>query len=108
LLEEIVSKGLEDERRDDFILARLTDHGAILDSMGKLRSAYPNALSIERIENEAGSGIANANDHRKIGTDALFASFYKEMTGLELENEALDMLNTQITSIENTSREITQ
>ena len=108
LLEEIVAKGLEDERRDDFILARLTDHGAILDSMGKLRSAYPNALSIERIENEAGSGIANANDHRKIGTDALFASFYKEMTGLELENEALEMLSTQITAIEKASREITQ
>ena len=108
LLEELVAQGLEDQRRDDFILARLTDHGAILDSMGKLRSAYPNALSIERIEHEAGSGIANTNDHRKIETDALFASFYKEMTGLELQNDALAMLNSQITAIESAAREISQ
>ncbi len=108
LLEDLVAQGLEDHRRDDFILARLTDHGAILDSMGKLRSAYPNALSIERIEHEAGSGIANTNDHRKIGTDALFASFYKEMTGLELQNDALAMLNSQITAIESAAREISQ
>ena len=52
--------------------------------------------------------VANTNDHRKIETDALFASFYKEMTGLELQNDALAMLNSQITAIESAAREISQ
>lgn len=91
-LDALVAAAATDRARDDYVLARLTDRGALLDAMGKLRTAYPNALAIERpaLHGE-GEGRAAA-DHRKIQVEDLFASFYAEMTGQVLEAAAAELL----------------
>ncbi len=91
-LDALVAAAATDRARDDYVLARLTDRGALLDAMGKLRTAYPNALAIERPALlGTGEGRAAA-DHRKIQVEDLFASFYIEMTGQALEAAAAELL----------------
>lgn len=107
-LEEIITGAANDSRKDDFILARLTNQGAILDAMGKLRTAYPNALAIERTQYTSGDGSVEARDHRKVSTDELFTSFFKEMTGSELSSEAQQILHKEIAHLEMNNRESIQ
>ncbi len=70
----------------DFVLARLTDPGALLDPMAALRRTYPNALGIERLVLQ-GSGTPGARGARREQTspEGLYASFFEEVTGTPLQ-----------------------
>lgn len=86
LLADIVARGMADPNAHDYVLARLQDDGAILDAMGKLRVAYPNALAIERVVREgSGQTMAVGRDHRKVRVVDLFADFYREVAGTPLD-----------------------
>lgn len=105
-LAAILAAAVADPQRDDYVLARLDDPGALLDAMGKLRAAYPNALAIERPQLAAGRGVApGQGDHRQIATATLFADFYREMTGEGLSAEASAMLATEIEAGDRMGRE---
>ncbi len=84
-LEQLLAMAAGDAARDDYVLARLTDRGALLDAMGKLRQAYPNALAIERPLLLGSDGGEPGVDHRGVSVQALFAGFHRQTTG-----EALD------------------
>lgn len=103
-LAALVAAAATDPARDDYVLARLTDHGALLDAMGKLRAAYPNALAIERptLTGE-GPGRATA-DHRRTRIQDLFASFHEETTGLVLEPAAHAALDRVVDRLEQEAR----
>lgn len=105
-LAELVAAGMTDPNRGDLILARLTDEGALLDAMTRLRTAYPNALAIERLQ-FAGSigGLEGGRDHRKIGMQQLFAGFFEAMTDRKLSAEAEALLAKEIEAIERSERE---
>jgi exonuclease SbcD len=49
-LRDILAAGRLDPAAGDYVCARLLDRGALLNPMGQLREAYPNALHIERPE----------------------------------------------------------
>lgn len=105
-LAAVLAAAVADPQRDDYVLARLDDPGALLDAMGKLRAAYPNALAIERPQLAAGRGVApGQGDHRQIATATLFADFYREMTGEGLSAEASAMLATEIEAGDRMGRE---
>ncbi len=100
LLADIVARGAQDPHNQDYILARLTDEGAILDAMGKLRVAYFNALAIERAAlMGAGNVLAAGRDHRKMRTEDLFADFYLEVTGKTLEADAQDVVAEVVAAV---------
>lgn len=103
-LEDIVAAAADDPGRADYVLARLSDSGALLDAMGKLRSAYPNALAIERpaLHGE-GEGRA-AEDHRRVRIDTLFAGFYTEMTGQALDEAGSAVLARIVDELEHEGR----
>lgn len=104
-LADIVAGAATDPGRDDYLLARLTDSGALLDAMGKLRTAYPNALAIER-PLHAGDGPGRAAaDHRRIRIEDLFASFYAEIAGRPLEDGALATVHRIVGTIEQEARQ---
>ncbi|MFC4486212.1 exonuclease SbcCD subunit D [Tepidiphilus baoligensis] len=106
-LDEILAAAGDDPGRDDYVLARLTDTGAILDAMGKLRTAYPNALAIERPRFAGtGAGLEAGTDHRKVGLDELFEAFYREMTGRALDEEAKRLLHAEMTALSQQEREV--
>lgn len=103
-LADLVAAAAADPHRDDYLLARLTDYGALLDAMGKLRAAYPNALAIERPQ-LAGDGPGRAAaDHRRIRLQDLFASFHVEATGLALEDAAVSALERIVAGLERAER----
>lgn len=104
-LDEIIAAAATDEAREDYILARLSDRGALLDAMGKLRTAYPNALAIERpaLEGE-GSGRAGA-DHRRVQIHDLFASFYAEVSGRPMEESAMQTVHALVDRLEQEARQ---
>lgn len=103
-LADILAAAATDPGRDDYLLARLTDHGALLDAMGKLRTAYPNALAIERPQH-AGDGPGRAAaDHRRIRVEDLFAGFYAEVAGRPLEAAALATVQRIVGAIDAEAR----
>ena len=103
-LAALVAAAATDPARDDYVLARLTDHGALLDAMGKLRSAYPNALAIER-PTLIGDGPGRATaDHRRTRIQDLFASFHLETTGVALEPAAQAALDRVVDRLEQEAR----
>ena len=78
-LDEILAAAENDPGRDDYVLARLTDTGALLDAMGKLRTAYPNALAIERPQFAAPKVTLNpdVHDFYSFTTDDLIVEGYE-------------------------------
>ncbi len=75
--------------------------------MSKLRTAYPNALAIERIWSTGSAArLDPGQDHRKIDIQKLYAGFYEDMTGSPLDDEALNLLASEIAAIELAGREV--
>lgn len=103
-LEVLLATAAADPARDDYLLARLTDHGALLDAMGKLRTAYPNALAIERPDMVGDGPGRAATDHRRIRVQDLFASFHEDATGLGLEPAAAAALERIVGRLEQEDR----
>ena len=95
-LAALLAAGADDPQRDDYIHARLTDAGALLDPMAKLRQVYPNALAIERaVLARSGTASEAGRQLRQLGTGELFASFFREVADAELEpghREVLDQV----------------
>ena len=103
-LAALVAAAATDPAREDYVLARLTDHGALLDAMGKLRGAWPNALAIER-PTLVGDGPGRAtDDHRRTRIEDLFASFHQEATGVPLEPAAKAALDRVVDRLEREAR----
>lgn len=86
-IEELGRAGANDTARDDYVLARLTDHGAVLDAMGKVRTVYPNCLHIQRdvfLQDRADDGTARVDLRRHSETE-LFEAFFREVTGKDAD-----------------------
>ena len=86
-LAALVAAAAGDAQRDDYVYARLTDIGALLDPMAKLRQVYPNALAVERtVLSRAGAAGDAARRLREQSTGELFASFFREVADAELDD----------------------
>ena len=71
----------------DYLLVRLLDKEAILDPMGKLRQAFPNALHVERPGLWSTREVKVAGRERlKSSVMDLFAAFFQEMTDEPLDD----------------------
>jgi len=105
-LAELLERGASDPRRDDYVLAALLDRGALLDPIGRLRSVYPNALSIERPLYET-AGFAGRRRPRpgSVGDLELFGVFYDYATGERLGEEQRAELAAIIDGLERRRRE---
>lgn len=82
---------LDASRRDDYIVARLTDPHPVLDPIGRLRKIYPNVLCIERLPANPVGELQTAGDRRQLDHRQLFAGFFKEMTGEPPTAEQLEL-----------------
>lgn len=86
-LKEILNGPEPGENPEDYLMVTLLDTGAILDAVGKLREVYPNVLHIERPGLAFGSNPARGGiDRRKLNDAALFADFFREVTGGDLSD----------------------
>jgi len=105
-LEEILQGPETSESREDYLLVRILDTGALLDVMGKLREVYPNVLHVERPGLEMREGEArNRVDRRKLNDADLFADFFGEVTGTDLSAEELAVYESIVDQLRQRDRE---
>lgn len=76
-----------DADREDYIQATLMDTEELIDPMGALRSAYPNALQIllEKNQEQAGEEYGSRLSGERKSTAELFADFYEMLKGEPLD-----------------------
>lgn len=90
-LADILERTPQDPRRDDYIEAVLQDRGAIYDVMGRLRDAYPNALSVVL------AALVLANEHPRAAPDParatdteLLTAFFEHVTDAPPSSDELE------------------
>ena len=105
-LPQLLEAGATDPRRQDYVYAVLTDTGALLDPMARLRQVYPNALAMERVvlarsgqAGEAGRGL------RELDTGSLFANFFREVADADLDGDQRRAIDDLLAGMEASERE---
>ncbi len=69
----------EDPCPDDFLMAELTDERPVIDGMARLRTKYPNMMTIRSLRKiSTDSGNRNFNLAKKVDVLDMFRVFYKE------------------------------
>lgn len=105
-LAQLVEAGATDARRDDYVYAVLTDSGALLDPMARLREAYPNALAIERtILARSGQAGEAGRRMRELDTGNLFATFFREVADADLDGDQRRAIDHLLAGMEASERE---
>ncbi|WP_252107035.1 MULTISPECIES: exonuclease SbcCD subunit D [unclassified Halomonas] len=88
------------ERREDYLLVRLTDRHAILDPMSKLRALYPNVLHLEKPGMLEARG-AQQLDREKLHFSALdmFSDFFEQTSGEALDDDQKTVVRALISEL---------
>ncbi|MCW8886244.1 MAG: exonuclease SbcCD subunit D [Motiliproteus sp.] len=99
-LQALLAAAENDSNREDYLLIRLTDKHAILDAMGKLRSAYPNVLHLERpgLHTE-GEVRLQGREQLKKGELTMFNDFFQQVTGDEMDSQQCLMVSQLLESL---------
>lgn len=97
---DILARGETDERPDDYLLIRLTDKKAILDTLSQLRAVYPNVLHLEKpgldVDREA---RLHSREQLKRTEAELFADFFEQAQGEAMTEEQREALNEIIQAV---------
>jgi len=106
-LDEIRQAAASDALREDYVLARLADRGAVIDAMGKLRVLYPNCLHVQRDEFFAirGEDGAERVDLRRHSESELFDAFYREVTGEAASDDEARAFADALTAVRRSASE---
>ncbi|CAG9185244.1 exonuclease SbcCD subunit D [Cupriavidus pampae] len=105
-LATLIVQAATDPYRDDYVHAVLTDTGALLDPMARLRQAYPNALAMERaVLARSGSASEAGRRLRELDTGALFASFFREVADADLDVDQRRTLDDLLAAMTASERE---
>jgi exonuclease SbcD len=105
-LKDLLDGPAPGENREDYLAVRLLDRTALLDPMGKLREIYPNLLHLERPGLlEAGELGDCGREQLRRSEQALFASFFEQVTGAAPSQEENDAFATVVDSLGRSERE---
>lgn len=88
LFDDLLAGAAADGHREDYVEAILLDAGPVHDAIGRLRTAYPNVLRAGRRLEIAPPGSGRAGESvptESLTDDELFARFFQQATGGELE-----------------------
>ncbi len=105
LLAELLEGPPPGENPEDFLLVRLTDAGALLDPMGRLRELYPNVLHLERPALERAAAASLRAPRAGMADRELFAAFFEQVTGEALSAEQQDALRELLEAMARERRE---
>ncbi|HMK35206.1 MAG TPA: exonuclease SbcCD subunit D [Desulfomonilaceae bacterium] len=106
LLEDLLKHPDPHKNREDYLMISLLDVAPILDVMGRLKDVYPNVLHIERECLAPGvQNLEGRTDHRKINDMDLFAAFFSQVTGSELDPAEAAAYGSIVTDLRMADRE---
>jgi exonuclease SbcD len=80
-LAELLAMSADDPARDDYVEAELQDQGPVFDAMGRLREAYPNALSVVLPQIAAAHERRTRPDPKRAGDLELLTAFFEHVCG---------------------------
>ncbi len=109
-LVELVEAGRKDPGREDYVFASLTDPGALLEPVARLREVFPNVLGCERTvlaRVGAGGAAARLQSRRDLDLRTLFGDFFREVAGESLSEPSLAALDDAIETLMHEEREST-
>ncbi len=105
-LAALIAAGAADPRTDDYVFVSLTDRGALLEPMARLREVYPNALGCERtVLAEGGEAGGTRRAQRELDTRELFADFFAEVTGEPPDAAAMAEVGAALEALARAERE---
>lgn len=104
MLEDLINPAIYEEANTmDYLHVILTDEGELIEPMSKLRTVYPNVLSLEIEVKDRQVGVsktsASAGYKQKSKLD-LFGDFYEDMTGQEFSTEKARIVAKTISAVE--------
>ncbi len=106
-LASLIEAGRNDAFREDYVYATLSDTGALLDPMARLREVYPHALGCEREVLLAVGQGRSASLHRELDLRHLFGDFFSEVTGEPMSEAQAACLDAVLQQIDAAQREVT-
>lgn len=83
------------QERDAYVIAGLTDSGAVLDAVARLRQIYPNVLHVTRAGGYVSTtlpALERLKQRENLSELELFAEFFNETTGEEMTAEERTVL----------------
>lgn len=86
-LDDILTGAESDTACDDYFSITLTDQGALFDYAAKIRSVYPNVLSIVRQQREGEGDIVNPGELRRLTDQEIVGRFFSHVAGDINEDE---------------------
>ncbi|MEO7699617.1 MAG: exonuclease SbcCD subunit D [Opitutus sp.] len=107
-LADLITSAPTDPHRGDYLRIILTDDGALLNALGRLREAYPNVLQIERrfLRRDAASGTGTASARRRESTETdLFSSFFRDVVGNAPSDAELTVFHQTIAELQRAESE---
>lgn len=96
----LMAEGKDDPRNDDYLLVRLTDTRAILDTLNQLRQVYPHVLHLEKpgLAPDRPAQLASREQLKRTELE-LFADFFEQTQGEALNDAQREALKTVIQSV---------
>ena len=104
-LRELLDAGPADEGRDDYLCARLTDKGALLNAMAQLQQVYPNCLHLERPGLELTDRPMRLADLATRSESEHFAAFFEYVTDERLSADERKAFDAVVDRLERRRRE---
>ncbi len=105
-LGELLEQAPADAARDDYVCARLTDPGAVLNAMARLQQAYPNCLHLEFVRELPSGEREGARADPAAKTEAEhFADFFELVTDEPLSSAQRARLNAVVAALRRDDRE---
>ncbi|MEX2321679.1 MAG: exonuclease SbcCD subunit D C-terminal domain-containing protein, partial [Saccharospirillum sp.] len=96
----LMAEGKDDPRRDDYLLVRLTDTRAILDTLNQLRQVYPYVLHLEKpgLAPDRPAQLASREQLKRTELE-LFADFFEQTQGEALSEDQYEAVKTVIQTV---------
>jgi exonuclease SbcD len=83
-------------KKDDYLRVTITDEDEIIDPMGKLRSVYPNIMSLDfensRTSIDISAILPDSDTIEKLSAYELFGEFFLEMQGSTMSEEQAEIV----------------
>lgn len=98
-LAEVLAAAASDPGIDDYLWIELTDRGALFDYAAKLRSVYPNLLSITRTAYEGEGTGANAIVVRNKSESEIVSAFFAHVNDHGLNDAETSLLDEVLTEL---------
>lgn len=96
-LEELINQ--EDNRISDYVKVELTDSNDIINPMEKIRTKYPNAMALSRVNEQFNRDMVNLNDQYQLKQPIeQFADFYNFIYDRDLNEDEKEILKEVINS----------